>query len=269
MPNLLEIAQAETIQKKEFDYSIQIDGNDLPFPSGSFVVIGGRPAMGKTTLMLQFLLMLCEKYSEKLLFISGEHSVELLYRRIKSIVTCTPIELLHSLGDEPFASYPVLSSENCTIESIGYSWNQAKELIMASDAKFIFLDYIQLFLHQKEDDHQYENNKMILEELKYLAEQRQMVIIAASQLSRKADKRASKKPQISDLRKHYPLDELADIIMMLYRPAYYGFTEDEHGNNIRNQAILSLLKSNYSQLFDMKLAFDNRIPCFSKMELSN
>lgn len=265
MPTLLEIAKTEQEQERDYDYFLQVDDHSLPFSTGSLIVVGSRPAMGKTTLLLHFFLLLSENYQEKLLFISGEHSVNHLYSKIKSIVTNTPFELLHLLGDEPIAAYPILSNENCCIESIGHSWDQVKELIVMSEAKFIFLDDIQLFFPQSTSKQQHEVNLHMLKELKNLAVEQQKVIIISSQLRRKLERRNKKIPQITDFKINEPLDEIADIIMMLYRPVYYGFTEDSDGNNIRNQAILSLVKSNYSPLFEMSFEFDKQIPCFNKI----
>jgi replicative DNA helicase len=167
------------------------------------------------------------------------------------------------LGDDPIVSFPILSRENCLIEPIGRQWAQAKEQIIKSKAKFIFLDNIQLLFPQTAPKEQYEANLNLLKELKRLAIEKQKVIIMASQLSRKLEKRTLKTPKITDFYPDEPLDEVADIILMLYRPVYYGFTEDANENNIRNQAILSLVKSNYSTLFEMEIEFDRRIPCFN------
>jgi len=263
MPSLNEIAKIEMDQDHDYDYFLQVDGHILPFPSKSVIVVGGRPAMGKTTLLLHIFLLLSEKYNERQLYLSGDFTITRLYQRIKSIVTQTPFEVLHLLGNEPIESYPILSTENCKIESIGRQWDQAKKLIRTSDAKFIFLDNIQLLFPQTATKQQYEANLRLLKELKYLATDHQKVIILASQLSRKLENRSSKKPKITDFYPNEPLEEIADIIMMLYRPAYYGFTEGDDGEDIRNQAILSLVKSNYSPLFEMMVEFDKRIPCFN------
>lgn len=264
MPSLNEIAKIEMDQDQDYDYFLQVDGHILPFPSGSVIVVGGRPAMGKTTLLLHLFLLLSEKYDEKQLYLTGDFTVTRLYQRIKSIVTQTPFEVLHLLGNEPIESYPILSNENCKIESIGRQWDQAKELILNSDAKFIFLDNIQLLFPQIAPKQQYEANLSLLKELKNLAIDYQKVIILASQLSRKLESRSSKKPKVTDFYPDEPLEEIADIVILLYRPAYYGITEDENGD-IRNQAILSLVKSNYSPLFEMEIEFDRRIPCFNKL----
>ena len=262
MPSLFELAIIEMDQDQNYDYFLQVDGHILPIPSGSVLVVGGRPSIGKTTLLLHLFLLLSEKYNERQLYLSNQIGTTSLYNRIKSIVTHTPFEVLHLLGDEPIESYPILSNENCKIESIGRQWDQAKELILTSDAKFIFLDNIQLLFPQTASKQQYEASLSLLKELKYLATDHQKVIILASQLSRKLESRSSKKPKITDFYQNEPLEEIADIIMMLYRPAYYGFTEGIDGEDVRNQAILSLVKSNYSPLFEMIVEFDKSIPCF-------
>jgi len=262
MPTFDEIAHVALRQKQQADYTLELNGCSLPFPTRGFVVIGGRPAMGKTTLMLQLLLHLSEKYGENMLVISSEHSVDQIYQRIIAIVTQTSIEHVHLLGTEPILAYPVLSNMNCSIEVTGHSWATAKKLIISSTAKFIFLDYLQLFLPHINGESRYEDNKKMLLELKALAEEHQKVIVIASQLSKKADKRTDKKPRISDLSKYAPLADIANVIALLYRPVYYGYTENEDGNDIRNSATLSVLKSTELQLPEIELEFHRRIPCF-------
>ena len=262
MPSLYELAKIEMDQDQNYDYFLQVDGHELPFPSGSVIVVGGRPGMGKTTLLLHLFLLLSEKYNERQLYLSGDSTATRLYQKIKSIVTRTPFEVLHLLGIDPIDKYPILSNESCKIESIGRQWDLAKELILSSDAKFIFLDNIQLLFPQTAPKQQYEANLSLLKELKYLATDHQKVIILASQLSRKLESRSSKKPKITDFYPNEPLEEIADIVMMLYRPDYYGHTDGADGVDIRNQAILSLVKSNYSPLFEMMVEFDKSIPCF-------
>jgi len=265
MPSLYELAKIEMDQDQNYDYFLQVDGHELPFPSGSVIVVGGRPGMGKTTLLLHLFLLLSEKYNQRQLYLSGDSTATRLYQKIKSIVTRTPFEVLQLLGIDPIESYPILTNENCKIESIGRQWDQAKKLIRTSDAKFIFLDNIQLLFPQTATKQQYEANLRLLKELKYLATDHQKVIILASQLSRKLESRSSKKPKVTDFYPNEPLEEIADIVMLLFRPAYYGFNEGAGGEDICNQAILSLVKSNYSALFEMEIEFDKRIPCFNKL----
>ena len=125
MPSLYELSKTEIEQEQDYDYFLQVDGHILPFPSKSVIVVGGRPAMGKTTLLLHIFLLLSEKYNERQLYLSGDSTATRLYQKIKSIVAQTPFEVLHLLGNEPIESYPILSNENCKIESIGRQLDQA------------------------------------------------------------------------------------------------------------------------------------------------
>ena len=82
-------------------------------------------------------------------------------------------------------------------------------------------------------------------------------IIIASQLNRSVEQRPLKVPMLSDLRGSGSIEQDADIIAFLYRPNYYGITEDENGENVRDVIEFIIPKNRGGRLGNVKLYHDN------------
>ena len=112
---------------------------------------------------------------------------------------------------------------------------KCRKLKLQHDVQLIIVDYLQLlttdtnrntFNREQEIAH-------ISRSLKSLAKELNVPIITPSQLSRAVEIRGGdKRPVLSDLRESGAIEQDADIVMFLYRPDYYGITEDELGNNL-------------------------------------
>jgi replicative DNA helicase len=103
------------------------------------------------------------------------------------------------------------------------------------DIQLIIIDYLQL-MHGKGDGKGGGNREQeigsISRALKSVAKELNVPVIALSQLSRAVETRPgnSKRPMLSDLRESGSIEQDADMVLFLYRPEYYGLTEDEDGN---------------------------------------
>jgi replicative DNA helicase len=99
----------------------------------------------------------------------------------------------------------------------------------------IIVDYLQL-MHGKGDNKSGNREQeigSISRALKSVAKELNVPVIALSQLSRAVENRpgGSKRPQLSDLRESGSIEQDADMVLFLYRPEYYGLTEDEQGRS--------------------------------------
>ena len=82
-------------------------------------------------------------------------------------------------------------------------------------------------------------------------------VIALSQLSRAVETRGgNKKPMLSDLRESGSIEQDADMVQFLYRPEYYGFTEDEGGNSTINKLEIIIAKHRSGSLENVLLGVD-------------
>jgi replicative DNA helicase len=94
-------------------------------------------------------------------------------------------------------------------------------------------------------------------------------VIALSQLSRAVETRGGdKRPQLSDLRESGAIEQDADIVMFLYRPEYYGITEDEDGNNTSGVGEVIIAKHRNGSLENVKLRFIGKYTKFTDLDLN-
>ena len=92
-------------------------------------------------------------------------------------------------------------------------------------------------------------------------------IIALSQLSRAVESRGgSKKPQLSDLRESGAIEQDADMVLFIYRPEYYGLTEDENNQPTTNVAEIIVAKNRSGALKSVNLKFLGHLTKFTDLE---
>jgi replicative DNA helicase len=104
--------------------------------------------------------------------------------------------------------------------------------------------------------------------LKRLAVEQNVAIVILSQLSRAVENRASgsKRPMLSDLRDSGAIEQDADKVMFLYRPEYYGLTEDENGNSTSRRAELIVSKNKIGTMTDIALTVNQNFTAFKDYE---
>ena len=121
----------------------------------------------------------------------------------------------------------------------------------------LVIDYLQLMQGGRQENRQQEISE-ISRNLKALARELDVPILALSQLSRSVEMRAEKKPQLSDLRESGSLEQDADIVMFLYRDEYYN--RDDTGN--QNIAELIIAKNRNGPTTSIRLQFQKEIMKF-------
>jgi replicative DNA helicase len=116
----------------------------------------------------------------------------------------------------------------------------------------VFIDYMQLIKsHQKVREQEIAH---ISRTLKLLAKELGITIIALAQLSRETEKRAEKKPMLSDLRESGQIEQDADIVLFPFRPAYYSDDKPE----IEMDAELIIGKNRHGQCVSVPMSFEGR-----------
>ena len=121
----------------------------------------------------------------------------------------------------------------------------------------IFIDYLQLMTAKGDKNGTREQEiSTISRSLKSLAKELNVPVLALSQLSRSVETRpGSKKPILSDLRESGAIEQDADMVLFIYRPEYYGLTEDEGGASAKGKAVISIAKHRNGKLGDVTLKF--------------
>jgi replicative DNA helicase len=120
----------------------------------------------------------------------------------------------------------------------------------------IIIDYLQLMSGSADRNSNREQEiSKISRDLKGLAKELQVPIIALSQLSREVEKRkeGNKMPQLSDLRESGAIEQDADMVMFLYRPEYYDITANEFGESNKGETHVRIAKHRNGSLETVKL----------------
>ncbi|MEO5647378.1 MAG: DnaB-like helicase C-terminal domain-containing protein, partial [Chitinophagaceae bacterium] len=121
----------------------------------------------------------------------------------------------------------------------------------------IVIDYLQLMsgTGDSKGSNREQEISRISRDLKGLAKELQVPIIALSQLSREVEKRkeGNKMPQLSDLRESGAIEQDADMVMFLYRPEYYDITANEFGESNKGETHVRIAKHRNGSLETIKL----------------
>jgi replicative DNA helicase len=149
---------------------------------------------------------------------------------------------------------------------------KARRLASQHGVKMIIIDYLQLMTagtSVKGSGNREQEISTISRNLKALAKELNLPVIALSQLSRAVETRGgSKRPLLSDLRESGAIEQDADIVSFIYRPEYYGQTEwdDEERTPCEGQAEFIVAKHRNGGLDNIKLKFTGHLAQFSDLE---
>ena len=206
---------------------------------GNLFIIAGRPSMGKTALGLNIASKAAKE--SKVAIFSFEMSKEELTDRLLSDEGCVKLGRIKSgkLSDDEFEQINNGAgrlSERYAIIYDGRALNTSEIKAKCMKAKLqdgldvVVIDYLQLINGDSKSggNRVYEISK-ISRELKSMARELEINIIALSQLSRATEARDNKRPMLSDLRDSGAIEQDADIIALLYRDDYYNKYSEEKG----------------------------------------
>jgi replicative DNA helicase len=119
--------------------------------------------------------------------------------------------------------------DECKDSSLRYLLNKIRQYVITKDVKFVLVDYLQLVKGIGSSREQ--EVAVVARELKNLAKELNITIVALSQLSRGVERRDGCRPSLSDLRESGEIEQASDIVMLVYRPEYYGIMTDDSGRS--------------------------------------
>lgn len=219
-----------------------LDDMTSGFYPGDFVVIGARPAMGKTSLVLDFALNVCkdlqrhEKKGSVAVF-SLEMSAIQLVRRMASMLSGVSMEVLKTgkisnenyqrLADgcEQLYSMPLYIDDGSDLSPLEMR-GKCRRLKAENGLNLVVVDYLQLMKGGGRTENRVQEISEIARACKSMAKELEIPVIALSQLSRAVESREDKRPQLSDIRESGSIEAEADMVMMLYRESYYKAKEE-------------------------------------------
>lgn len=210
------------------------------FKASELIIIAGRPAMGKTALALSMAQNMALKFNKKVAIFSLEMSKEqLVDRMFASLLMVDSWKLKKGLlDDEDFARIGTVMDELSKADiyiddSLGNSMTElrskVRRLKMEKGLDIVIVDYLQLMSLGGYTNNRVQEISEISRNLKQLARELHIPIIALSQLSRAVEARPDKRPQLSDLRESGAIEQDADAVLMLYREEYYDPDTDRKG----------------------------------------
>ena len=203
------------------------------------VILAGRPGMGKTALATNIAFhaaqnIMTRQEKSSIAFFSLEMSSEQLSTRILSEQARIKSDDIRKgkVTEEEINRYietsrniynlPLFIDETPAINIATLS-NRARRIKRLEGISLIVVDYIQLMRSASlnRNDNRVQEVSEITQGLKALAKELKVPVLALSQLSRAVEQRDEKKPQLSDLRESGSIEQDADVVMFVYREAYY------------------------------------------------
>lgn len=288
------ISKATTIAESAFEAAQRVvehadrGGGIIGYPTGltdldnlisglqsKFYVIGARPSMGKTALVLNFAqsLLASQPADDKGCFLFGSYEMpaaELAKRLIimesgldaervsRGILTTEEWEIFTEATERVAAMNIVIVTD----ESIESLYAQAEKLHASGLLRGIAADYLQLMTSNKRTSasNRQEQISEISRTFKKMTNRFNVPVLALSQLSRKIEERANKRPVMSDLRESGAIEQDADVIIMLYRDDYYDRNSSDKG-----VAEVDVVKQRDGSTATLKAKFDRQHSKFSDL----
>lgn len=215
-----------------------IDSTLQGFQKSKLYVIGARPSMGKTSLVMTIMRNFARNgHGSGLLSLETSH--EAIGVRLIAQVSGLPAERIISgkMTDEELELFFNASSELASLNIhtddepaiTGQKVRAKCRLMMKKGVDVIFVDFLQLMVAEGRSKH--EEVGSLTKTLKAVSKELNIPIVVLSQLSRKVENRQDKRPQMADLRESGSIEEDADVIIFLYRPEYYGITTTTEGRS--------------------------------------
>ena len=267
---------SETISQETltvYDSGIEVFNRlKLSYRPGDVIILGSRPSMGKSLFLLYMFSKFWEKNRLPQAFISNEDTEKQVYQKLVAAVTGWQLSEIMAHAEVSTVEKPdILHSDNNFFLTDFKSWEILKETCTnLHNEKGVSIFYIDK-IHGLHSSKRFENRSSelgyIIEDLKKLAIQHQLIIFVTSGLNRAVESREGKRPQLSDLRETGAFEENANIVIMLHRPEYYGITEDDSGNSLLNTAEILVLKNRNGKTGDLNFTFNKEIPRFEELKL--
>lgn len=207
---------------------------------GQMVIVAGRPGMGKSTVGMDMARTAAIKHQLTTVFFSLEMSRNDLTMRLLSAEAEVKFSsmrggsmtdrdwqrIMKRMGDISEAPLFIDDSPNMTIMEIRA---KARRLKQRHDLKLIVVDYLQLMTSGKKVESRQQEVSEFSRQMKLLAKELEVPVVALSQLNRGPEQRNDKRPMISDLRESGSLEQDADVVILVHRPDAYDSEDPRAG----------------------------------------
>lgn len=239
---------------------------------GQMIVIAARPAIGKSTLALDFARAASIKHNQASVVFSLEMSRSEITMRLLSAEARVPLQKMRTgqMGDDDWQKLAAIQgklteaplfiddSPNMSLMEIRAKCRRLKQ---KHDLKLVLIDYLQLMSSGKRVESRQQEVSEFSRALKLLAKELEVPVIALSQLNRGPEQRTDKKPQMSDLRESGSIEQDADMVILLHREDAYERESPRAGEadlivakhrNGPTDTITVAFQGHYSRFVDMQ-----------------
>ncbi len=239
---------------------------------GQMVIVAARPGMGKSTLALDLARSASIKHGLTSVIFSLEMSQIEITMRLLSAEASIPLSHIRGgrmsdddwsrvatkMGQVSEAPMFIDDSPNLTMVEIRA---KARRLKQRHELKLVVIDYIQLMTSGKKVESRQLEVSEFSRQLKLLAKELEVPVVALSQLNRGPEQRTDKKPMLSDLRESGSLEQDADMVILLNRPDIYDKESERAG-----EADIDLAKHRNGPTKMMTVAFQGHYSRFTDMQ---
>lgn len=253
-----------------------LDKKTAGFQKGDLIIIGARPAMGKTTLAQNLAYNIANINGKGVLFFSMEMAKnEIIDRMISDVASVDNWSIrTGNLSDDEFArvgdamgdlnDVPIYIDDTSSMNIMELR-NKARRAKHDHNIGLVIVDYLQLI----QGSDRYKGNRVqevteISRGLKILARELEIPVIALAQLSRNVTGRDNPRPVLSDLRESGSIEQDADLVMFLHRPDYYRQNDDNYEPT--NITELIIAKHRHGAVGKVELYFHDKFLRFMSLD---
>ena len=238
---------------------------------GQMVIVAARPALGKSTLALDFARAAAIKHDLPTIFFSLEMGRSEIAMRLLSAEASVPLQNMRKgtvdqrdwttiaatrgrINDAPLY---IDDSPNMTLVEIRAKCRRLKQRV---GLKMVVIDYLQLMTSGKRVESRQQEVSEFSRALKLLAKELQVPVVALSQLNRGPEQRSDKLPALADLRESGSIEQDADVVILLHRESAY-----EKDNPRAGEADLIVAKHRNGPTRTVTVAFQGHFSRFADM----
>ena len=221
------------------------------------IVLAARPAMGKTALLLHFAFSASARLDKNICVYSLEMSRESLLGRMIHRNTnidahdykrgnLSQSQLLEIEKSVQLLNDLPISFDDKSGCDLRYIVSNSRLLHSKGQCDMVIIDYLQIMEMDYPNMNREQSVAKTSKDLKGLAKELDIPVIVLAQLSRQVESRPDKKPMLSDLRESGAIEQDADMVMFIYRPAYYDIaTIDINGAQIDTEGYGELIMAKH------------------------
>ncbi len=251
------------------------------------IILAARPGMGKTSFALNIATNVAQKQKVPVAIFSLEMTKDQLTSRILSAEANIDSQAFRTgnLTDEDWADLahaseklhnaPIFMDDTSgiTIPEVKAKVRRLNQDPSRPNIGLIVIDYLQLMTSGRRTENRVQEISDITRNLKIMAKELNVPVIALSQLSRAAEKtsgRSDHRPQLSDLRDSGSIEQDADVVLFLYRAAYYNSTSGGGGEQAdENVAECIVAKNRHGEVDTVRLGWDGAHTRFLDVDFSH